>query len=336
MIRLAGIGVAVVVAAFFALAELTMISAGRWRLRHWVVETMRSPAWLAEEPLERPYRLLSPIRFGYVLAVTVAAVLTPSALAAGDPRSPLALAAWTVVILVPALYLGVEILPRATAAARADRLFPAIAWVLRACAWLFRPILASAEWLTGKLLQAVGEGVERSGRLSRRKLEGLLAESERVGIVEPGEREIITGVFDFGRTPVREVMQPAGAIVSAPIHSTAGELTALMRQTGYSRIPLRGAAPDRIVGMVHVFDVFKVPADHRPPAHPVVTTAPERPCDELLLEMKQRRCHLAIVVEGRRTLGMVTLEDLVEELVGEIRDEHDPGAARGTSDDARG
>ena len=339
MIEHAAIGVAIVLAAFFALAERTMVAAGRWRLRNWVVRTMRGTPWLSDEPVDRPYRLLRPVRLGHVLAVTSAAVLTAGLLAtagagastsgpAAAGRSALWLGAWTVFLLGPALYLVAEIVPRAAAAARGHELFPPISWAVRGCGWLFRPLLALSDRVTAALLGAAGIAVDRSRGFSRRRLEGLLAEGERAGIVEPGEREIIAGVFEFGRTPVRNVMKPAASIVSVPIRSTAGEISALVGRTGYSRIPLEGGAPGRIVGMVHVFDLFKVPADHRPPARPVVSTGPERPCDELLLEMKRRRSHLAVVVEGRRTLGIVTLEDLVEELVGEIRDEHDPGDGR--------
>jgi CBS domain containing-hemolysin-like protein len=82
--------------------------------------------------------------------------------------------------------------------------------------------------------------------------------------------------------------------------------------------------------MVHVFDLFRLSGDDRPRPRPVVLAPRGTPCDDLLLEMKRRRCHLAIVVRSGRAVGMVTMEDLVEELVGEIRDEHD---RRATLDD---
>jgi putative hemolysin len=324
VIALIGLGLAIFVAAFFSLAEMTIIATGRLRLRHWVLETMRGSSWMAADTFDRPYRLLTPILVGHTLAVCGAAALAAGALDAPG-RRPFLLAALTAAVLVPPLYLLGEIVPRVVAGARAHQLFPAIAWVLRACAWVFRPILALADGLTGLLLRPLGFWTERPAALSRRSLEGLLIESERVGIVEPAEREIIAGVFDFGRTPVRNVMTPADRIVSVPSGSRVSEIIALIRETGYSRIPLAGSEPGQIAGMVHVFDLFKSPPEDLPHPRPVVYTSPEKPCDELLLEMKRSRCHLAIVVEGGQTTGMVTLEDLVEELVGEIRDEHDSG-----------
>lgn len=323
MIVLLGIGVAILVAAFFALAELTIIATGRLRLRQWVIETMRGTSWPGSDIFDRPYRLLSPILLGHTLAVTVAAMSAAAALSEPGGRSVLVLAALVVAFLVPLLYVCAEVMPRAVVGARAHELFALIGWVVRACAWIFRPILLLADRLTLLVLRGFGFHGESAGVFSRRSLEGLLIDSERVGIVERAEREIIAGVFEFGRKAVREVMTPADRIVSAPFGSRTREIAALVRDTGYSRIPLAGSESGRIEGMVHVFDLFKSPPDQRPRARPVVTASPGEFCDELLVEMKRRRCHLAIVEEEDMTVGMVTLEDLVEELVGDIRDEHD-------------
>ena len=89
-------------------------------------------------------------------------------------------------------------------------------------------------------------------------------------------------------------------------------------------MPLCDGGIDHIIGMAHVFDVLKAGRDVRPPVRPVAFAAPTKPCNEQLFEMLRARRHLAIVRdESGRTLGLVTLEDLLEELVGDIRDEHD-------------
>ena len=146
---------------------------------------------------------------------------------------------------------------------------------------------------------------------------------ERVGVVEPAEREIIAGVFEFGRTHVGAVMTPVERIVGAPAGARANEISAIIRRTGYSRIPIWSRPADRVVGMVHVFDLFKMEPDQHPIPRGVVRARPETPCDEVMIEMKRRRRHLAVVENDEGVAGMVTMEDLVEELVGEIRDEHD-------------
>jgi CBS domain containing-hemolysin-like protein len=323
-----GIVAAILVAGFFTLAELALVSVGRLRLRHWVRETIRG-GWIAEDTLDHPYRLLSPILVGHTLAVTAAAVLAAEALSGGPAADPgaLGLAARACLVVLPPLYVFGEILPRAVARARGPRLFRAVSLILLACGWLFRPFTAAADRASRLLIGLFGFRLERGGAFTRRTLETLLLESERVGVVEPAEREIIAGVFEFGRTPVENVMKPQHRMIVAPALARAGEITEIIRRTGYSRVPLYRGTPERIVGMVHVFDLLRLPAGERPRPRPVVFTQPSTQCDELLLEMKRRRCHLAIVVRSGRAVGMVTMEDLVEELVGEIRDEHDNRAA---------
>lgn len=327
MIALAVIAAAVLTAAFFTLAELTIISTGRLRLRQWVLDSMRGATWLGPEDFDRPYRLLSPIHVGHTLAVTVGAMAATVALYGFTGRSMLAHAGWTGLLFVPPLYLAAEVLPRIVVGGRAHQLFPAIAWVLRACHWVFGPVLALSDCATRFLLHRMGHTLDPEGAFSRRTLEGLLVESERVGIVERQEREIIAGVFEFGRTPVHRVMTPAAEIASASRGMCVGDIAALVRQTGYSRIPIEGEDPGRIVGMVHTFDLLKLAPGDWPSLRPVVTTRGDTACDEVLIEMKRQRCHLAIVVEHGVAIGMVTLNDLVEELVGEIRDEHDERAS---------
>jgi len=95
-------------------------------------------------------------------------------------------------------------------------------------------------------------------------------------------------------------------------------------QSGYSRVPVYRGTIDAIIGMIHAFDVIKTPADPLSRLRPVRFSAPGAPCNELLFRMLRERVHLAVVRDDTgRTLGLVTLEDLLEELVGDIRDEHD-------------
>ena len=320
------VGIAVAVAALFSLAELAIVSASRLRLRHWVSEAMQAGGRAAAEVVERPYRLLSPILVGHTLTVTVAAMATAGALAPeGEPEGSgiVALAGLASVALVPPLYLLGEAMPRAIARARAHQLFPGVALVLRVGAWVFKPLVVVGDAVARWLIRRRGSDAEVRAATGRRNLEALLVESERVGVVEPAEREIIAGVFEFGRTPARSVLTPAERMVAAPADAPAGEIARLIRETGFSRIPLRDERTDEVVGFVHVFDLMRLDPGERPRPRRVVRAGPETPCDELLLTMKRRRCHIAVVIEEGRTAGMVTLEDLVEELVGEIRDEHD-------------
>lgn len=318
---------AVLATAFFALAELAIVSAERLRLRQWVRGRTGGAHWSGGEPLDGPFRLLAPILAGQVLTVTAAATLVARGLSGDDPAdaaAALRVAAWTALVLVPPLYVLGETLPRAVARARAHQMLPFVAAVLTVAGWLFRPLTAASHAISAAVLRRTARDVAQGrGGATRRRLEALLAESERVGVVEPAEREIIAGVFEFGRTPVGAVMTPVERMVGAPAGARVGEITALIQRTGYSRIPIWSAGAERVVGMVHVFDLFRSEPDRQPVPRAVVRVPPDAPCDQVLLEMKRRRRHLAVIEAAGSVAGMVTMEDLVEELVGEIRDEHD-------------
>jgi CBS domain containing-hemolysin-like protein len=152
---------------------------------------------------------------------------------------------------------------------------------------------------------------------------------EQEGLIEGDERRLIQSIVDFGDTLVREVMTPRPDIVAIRADATLDELRTLLREQGYSRIPVFSGGLDNIVGIVFVKDLIQLSgsADDRAlgslmrPAHFVPET---KPVADLLKEFQRQQVQIAIVVdEYGGTAGLVTLEDLLEEIVGEIRDEYD-------------
>jgi CBS domain containing-hemolysin-like protein len=128
----------------------------------------------------------------------------------------------------------------------------------------------------------------------------------------------------FSVRPVREVMTPRTDIVAIEEHAALEDIRAVFAQSGYSRIPVIRGTLDDIVGMLHAFDLFKLRPGDPLPVRPVAVTPASRTCGDLLLDMQRERRHFAVVIdEFGGTLGIATLEDLLEELVGEIFDEHD-------------
>ena len=135
---------------------------------------------------------------------------------------------------------------------------------------------------------------------------------------------MVGGVMAFTERPVREVMTPRTDIVAIEENAALDEIRMVFAQSGYSRIPVFRGTLDDIVGMLHAFDLFKLQPGDPLPVRPVAVTPASRSCGDLLLDMQRERRHLAVVLdEFGGTLGIVTLEDLLEELVGEIFDEHD-------------
>jgi CBS domain containing-hemolysin-like protein len=128
----------------------------------------------------------------------------------------------------------------------------------------------------------------------------------------------------FGEKRAREVMTPREQLFALDISLPPRELAARLAQSAYSRVPVYEGTPDAIVGIVHAFDVLTTGGEVLPPVLPVHVATPDTPCNDLLVAMLRTRRHLAVVRDpGGPTLGIVTLEDVLEELVGEIRDEHD-------------
>jgi CBS domain containing-hemolysin-like protein len=158
--------------------------------------------------------------------------------------------------------------------------------------------------------------------------EALIREAASVGLGVDPELVMAGGVMTFSERPVREVMTPRTGIVAVPEGATRDEIALVFAESGYSRLPIYRGTLDEIVGMLHAFDLFTVPADVALPVRPVTTTPASRSCGDLLLEMQRERRHLGVVLdEFGGTLGIVTLEDLLEALVGEIFDEYDEAPA---------
>jgi CBS domain containing-hemolysin-like protein len=155
-------------------------------------------------------------------------------------------------------------------------------------------------------------------------LRSIWREGAVVGLEGDDELVMIGGVMAFSSRPVREVMTPRTEIVAIDENAPLEEIRLVFAGSGYSRIPVIRKTLDDIIGMLHAFDLFKLEPGDPLPVRPVAVTPGSRSCGDLLLDMQRERRHLAVVLdEFGGTLGIATLEDLLEELVGEIYDEHD-------------
>jgi magnesium and cobalt exporter, CNNM family len=155
-------------------------------------------------------------------------------------------------------------------------------------------------------------------------LRAIWREGAAVGLEDDGELVMVGGVMAFSARPVREVMTPRTEIVAIDENAPLEEIRLVFAGSGYSRIPVIRGNLDEIIGMLHAFDLFKLEPGDPLPVRPVAVTPASRTCGDLLLDMQRERRHLAVVLdEFGGTLGIATLEDLLEELVGEIFDEHD-------------
>jgi CBS domain containing-hemolysin-like protein len=167
------------------------------------------------------------------------------------------------------------------------------------------------------------------GPVSEKEFKALLRLGENQGQVEPAEREMIHRVFDFGARRVQEIMTPRDRIFSIDIETSVPELMAEIAQESFSRVPVYRRSQDNIVGILHAKDLAARRLDPSPPrverlVRPAYFIPPGKMLADLFDEMRRGRFQIALVVnEYGRLLGLVTLEDLLEELFGEIHDEFD-------------
>lgn len=234
--------------------------------------------------------------------------------AAGAPglasaAGPLAAAAVVLFVGAPLLVLVGLVLPRRLTEASAA------GWLAR-----LRPVLGVWTRAVGALLPAIPGDRETAIRALRRE------ETAR-RLAEPEELRTADGVVTFTRRPVREVMTPRTAIVAVAETASREEVAGVFAESGFSRIPVYRGTLDELVGMLHAFDLFKLAPGSPLPIRPVAVAPASRPCGDLLVDMQRERRHLAVIIdEFGGTLGIATLEDLLEELVGEITDEDTPPA----------
>ncbi len=264
--------------------------------------------------------------------ILIVAILILDGFCAGGPISWIAFSeaavvAWGTMLL--AAYLIPYALYRRTAAKWLLPLTP----LLRTLALAVRPLvfgLSLMDSLTGPHDEAPGH---EEPPTSAENIDALISAGAEEGLIEEDDRKLIQSVVEFGDTTVREVMTPRPNIVAIAADSSLEDLRKLVIHEQYSRIPVYKKSIDDVVGFVHVRDVFELDEDSR--ANKTVATlvrpirfVPEtKPVKDLMREMQADNTHLVIVVdEYGNTAGLASMEDLVEVIVGEIRDEHEPGS----------
>lgn len=313
--------------AFFSASETALTSLSKIRLRNMVEENIKNADIIAKL-IEDPNRLLSSILVGNNLVNNGASALT-TALAiqmfGGNAESGAGVA--TILITIIILIFG-EITPKTVAAQKAEKVALLVCRVISFCVVIFRPVVAVLNVVTGALTRLFGciPG-ERVPLITAAELKTIVNVSHEEGVLELDERTMINNVFDFGDSKAKDVMTPRTDIVAVPVDVTYEEYVHLVKEEGFSRMPVYGEDLDNIVGILYVKDIFFTEAAdfsaERYMREPLFTYE-SKPIAELLAEMKKSRLAVAVVLdEYGGTSGLVTMEDMVEEIVGDIEDEYD-------------
>jgi CBS domain containing-hemolysin-like protein len=318
------IGLAIVVTAFFSAAEMAFIGANRMRLRH-LAEAGNRTAARYLEAFQRPERLLSTAMMGVTIAhITASSVATWALIPiAGNAAALIVTAA-----LTPLLLVFGEVIPKAAAREWATVLILRLFRLVEVASLLLAPLT----WTTNAIVSGL-LGLFRQRRsntrqfVSREELKLMLQMEPEEADVTTSEAEMIDNIFDLGETAVREVMVPLVDVVTLPDTATPDEAVRLVGERGFSRIPVFTDRAFNIVGVVTAMDLLRQGAEAatvRSLMRPATYVPETKRIDDLLREMQKARLQLVVVVdEYGGAVGIVTVEDIVEEVVGEIRDEHD-------------
>lgn len=313
--------------ALFWGAETAIFAANRLKLRH-LGEKGNTSARVALGLFERPARLLSTLLISnnIVNAAVTVLVTTTLIVLLGVEYGPVAAFVFAAFLLVV-----VEIVSKSVAAHHADRLSLVVARPVLWLSVLLTPIIRVFSFITNLLSRPFGARVRPDAPMvTEEEIQLLVRMGEEQGILEQDESEMIHSIIELGDTVVREVMVPRVDMVCVEADDPIEAILNVVRTHAHSRVPVYHDTVDQIVGLVHVKDLLsgfregRLEGTVRDFTRPAYFVPDSKRLDDLFREMRREQVHMAIAVdEYGGTAGLVTIEDLLEEIVGPIRDEYD-------------
>jgi CBS domain containing-hemolysin-like protein len=334
--------VLVAVNAFFVIAEYALVRSRRTRLELMAEEGARG-ARLALSQLDRINEYISAVQIGVTMTSVGIGALGEPALArifkgwlGNAPSHGLAVAISVVVaflLIISAQLVAGEMVPKFYAIDRAEAVARRVATPLRGFSVLFRPLIVALTAVADRILRALGVDMDeerRGGTPDELKL--LIAESFEGGHIDPGEAGMLTGVFHLHEQEARQVMTPAPAVITVDVSETVQAALRICISSGHTRLVVtEDHNADRVRGLVHASSLADLLMREGAEAtiESIVHDAPivpeTKPLDDLLAELQRSHTSMAVVVdEYGRVVGVVSVEDIIEEVVGEISDETDP------------
>jgi putative hemolysin len=316
--------------AFFSGSEAALISLSRLHARAMLERGLKgAPAVV--KLLEDRNRFLTSILIGNTVVLLAAdSLATLIFINEGVPNPAL----WSTVVMTIAILAFGEIIPKTIAVAGNERWSIRLAPIVDKVAWVMTPINVAFLFFTNQIVRLFGVSPAANGPfVTEDDIRNIVDVGVEQNVIEANEREMIHSIIQFGDTIVREVMTPRPDMVSVDVTASARRALDLVIADGYSKLPVYEETIDNVIGVVHDRELLISLSNGALAQQPIralmrpITLVPEtKRVSELLREMQRGKFSLAIVVdEYGGTAGLVTMEDLLEEIVGEIRDEHDEG-----------
>jgi putative hemolysin len=328
--EIAALVVLIGAAAFFSGSEAALISLSRLHARGMRERGLRGSEAVLRL-LEDRNRFLTSILIGNTIVLLAAdSLATILFVRAGVPNA----AIWSTVIMTILLLTFGEIIPKTIAVANNERWAVRLAPILERVAWVMTPVNNAFLFVTNLIVRLFGVRPPAKGPfVTEDDIRNIVNVGAEQKVLEEQEREMIHSIIQFGDTIVREVMTPRPDMIAVDVNASGRRALDLVIADGYSKLPVYEESVDNVIGVIHDRELLIALSNGTLAQSPIralmrpITLVPEsKRVSELLREMQRGKFSLAIVVdEYGGTAGLVTMEDLLEEIVGEIRDEHDEG-----------
>lgn len=321
----------VILSAFFSSAETAFSTANRIKMRG-LAEEGNKKAALVLKILDSYSKLLSAILIGNnVVNLSASSLATTIAIALSEPlglqaslMTGLATGILTVVVL-----LGGEIVPKTWANLNADKIVLTFAPIIKFLMTILTPVIFIVDKIAVGILKLFRiDPSKKNNAMTESELRSYVDVSHEDGVIEEEEREMIYNVFDFGDSLAKDIMIPRIDMVSVEDTATYKEITEVFRENMYTRLPVYHDSTDNIIGIINIKDFLFVENPDKFAIKDIIRDAyytyEYKKTSDLMMEMRKSSSNIALVLnEYGSTEGMITLEDLLEEIVGEIRDEYD-------------
>lgn len=323
------IAVLMLISAFFSAAETALMASSRAKL-HAMEKNGSIGAKRVRHLISKPDKLLSTILLGNNLVNIGSSALATSLLISlfGEAGIAYATMAMTVLILIFA-----EVLPKTIAAKAPERLAIYLSFPMAIIVWALKPITKLIRWIMRGLLILLGLQDKLSSHFSVDDLRGAIGLGQEHGLLAESERHMLESVLELDKLTVKDLMQHRSKIMSLHVNATPADLFKLVVDSSYSRFPVWEGDRDNIIGTIHAKDFYAAYAAHLSGEsnfnlRSIMQEPYFIPCTSLvtnqLIQFRTHRKHMGLVVDEYGDMqGVITLEDILEEIVGEIEDEHD-------------
>ncbi|MFC1595746.1 hemolysin family protein [Candidatus Margulisiibacteriota bacterium] len=318
--------------AFFSGSETSLTTLGKAKLKS-LINKGNKTADILDKLLDKPGRLLATVLVGNnlvniaftVVATTILLKYLEKYISFGFVSSTLVI---TLILSFVVLVFG-EIIPKMLALSKTEKF---AFFVARPIYWMeiiLRPFVVVANGLARLLVRMAGvKTLEKGQFITEEELKTMIEIGREEGVLEEDEKQMLTGVIDLGETIVRQIMTPRVDMAYIDVNTPIEEIINLITQKGHSRLPVYEEKRDNIIGILYAKDLLKVSQGTelriRNLLRPVQFVPETKKIDDLLKKMRTKRSHIAIVIDEHGGVsGLVTIEDILEEIVGEITDEYD-------------